>query len=137
VTTLPEPSAKTAKQVIVMRKDLGMRKGKMIAQGAHASLKVLLDAGGLDPRGTGFTIPLDPALAAWLGGRFTKVCVSVDSEAALDAIVARAREAGLPCALIVDAGHTEFHGVPTKTCCAVGPAWADAIDAITGELPLL
>jgi len=128
---------KTAKQVIVMRKDLGMRKGKMIAQGAHASLKVLIDAGDPDPRGTVFTIPLDEALAAWLGGRFTKVCVSVDSEAALDAIVERARAAGLPCALVVDAGHTEFHGVPTKTCCAVGPAWSDAIDAITGELPLL
>lgn len=120
-----------------MRKDLGMRKGKMIAQGAHASLKVLLDAGAPDPQGTSFTIPLDPALAAWLGGRFTKVCVSVDSEAALEAIVERARAAGLPCALIVDAGTTEFHGVPTRTCCAVGPAWADAVDAVTGALPLL
>ena len=120
-----------------MRKDLGMRKGKMIAQGAHASLKVLIDGGALAPDGTAFTFPLDDALAAWLGGRFTKVCVSVDSEAALDAVVDRARAAGVPCALIVDAGHTEFHGVPTKTCCAVGPAWTDAVDAITGELPLL
>lgn len=120
-----------------MRKDLGMRKGKMIAQGAHASLKVLLDAGARDPDGATLTIALDPALAAWLGGRFTKVCVSVDSEAALEAVIARARAAGVPCALIVDAGHTEFHGVPTKTCCAVGPAWTDAVDAITGELPLL
>ena len=120
-----------------MRKDLGMRKGKMIAQGAHASLKVLVDAGRLDLGGAGFTIPLDPALAAWLGGRFTKVCVSVSSEAELDAIVANARAAGVPCALIVDAGLTEFHGVPTKTCCAVGPAWVDAVDAITGALPLL
>ena len=126
-----------AKQVIVMRKDLGMRKGKMIAQGAHASLKVVLDAGGLDPLGAAFTIRLDPAMAAWLGGRFTKVCVSVDSEAALDAIVERARAAGVPCALIVDAGHTEFKGVPTKTCCAVGPAWTDEVEAITGGLPLL
>jgi PTH2 family peptidyl-tRNA hydrolase len=132
----PSGSA-TAKQVIVMRKDLGMRKGKMIAQGAHASLKVLLDAGAPDPAGTAFAFPLDPALAAWLGGRFTKVCVSVDSEAALDAVVERAHAAGVRCALIVDAGHTEFHGVPTKTCCAVGPAWTDAVDAITGELPLL
>jgi PTH2 family peptidyl-tRNA hydrolase len=127
-----------AKQVIVMRKDLGMRKGKMIAQGAHASLKVLLDAGTADPAGTVITIALDPAAVAWLvGGRFTKICVSVDSEAALDAIVDRARAAGVPCALIVDSGHTEFHGVPTKTCCAVGPAWSDAVDAITGGLPLL
>jgi PTH2 family peptidyl-tRNA hydrolase len=136
VTSAASPT-KTAKQVIVMRKDLGMRKGKMIAQGAHASLKVLVDAGEPDVRGTVFAIPLDPALSAWLGGRFTKVCVSVDSEAALDAIVERARAAGVPYALVVDAGQTEFHGVPTKTCCAVGPAWSDAVDAITGELPLL
>jgi len=126
-----------AKQVIVMRKDLNMRKGKMIAQGAHASLKVLLDAGTLDGDGDRFTLALTPSLARWLGGRFTKVCVSVDSEAALDAVVERARAAGVPCALVVDAGQTEFHGVPTKTCCAVGPAWTDEVDAVTGGLPLL
>jgi PTH2 family peptidyl-tRNA hydrolase len=124
-----------AKQVIVMRKDLNMRKGKMIAQGAHASLKVLLDRGALSERD--FALALDEPTRAWLGGRFTKVCESVDSESALDAIVAKASAAGVPCALVVDAGATEFHGVPTKTCCAVGPAWAADVDAITGELPLL
>ena len=126
---------RVAKQVIVMRKDLGMRKGKMIAQGAHASMKVLLDAGTLDQNR--FTLTPWPALAAWLGGRFTKVCVGVDSEAALVEIVEKARAANVPCALIVDAGKTEFHGVPTKTCCAVGPAWTDEVDAITGGLGLL
>src|SRR5438552_19155160 len=103
-TATPDPAPtpqRLAKQVIVMRKDLGMCKGKMIAQGAHASLKVLLDAGARAPDGATFTIALDPALAAWLGGRFTKVCVSVDSEAALDAVVERARAAGVACALIV------------------------------------
>lgn len=118
-----------------MRKDLNMRKGKMIAQGAHASLAVLVDAGRVD--GETFTLSLDPALATWLTGRFTKVCVSVLSEAALDEVVARARAAGVPVALITDSGKTEFHGVPTKTCCAVGPAWAEDVDAITGDLPLL
>jgi len=34
------------KQVIVLRKDLQMRKGKMIAQGAHASMKVFFDLAG-------------------------------------------------------------------------------------------
>ncbi len=125
----------TAKQVIVMRKDLGMRKGKMIAQGAHASLRVLLERGGAD--GDRYVIEMTDAMKAWMTGRFTKVCVSVDSEAALDDVLARAKAAGVPCALIVDAGQTEFHGVPTKTCCAVGPAWADEVDAVTGELPLL
>jgi len=112
-----------------------MRKGKMIAQGAHASLKVLVDRGRANDHE--FTIALTEPMAAWLGGRFTKVCVGVDSEAALDDVVARARAANVPVALIVDAGKTEFHGVPTKTCCAIGPAWAEDVDAITGELPLL
>ena len=31
------------KQVIVIRKDLKMRKGKMCAQAAHASMKVILN----------------------------------------------------------------------------------------------
>jgi PTH2 family peptidyl-tRNA hydrolase len=124
-----------AKQVIVMRKDLGMRKGKMIAQGAHASLRVLLERGAAD--GDRYVIAMTDAMKEWMTGRFTKVCVSVDSEAALDAVVARAKAAGVPCALIVDAGQTEFHGVPTKTCCAVGPAWIADVDAITGDLPLL
>lgn len=151
---------RVAKQVIVMRKDLNMRKGKMIAQGAHASLKVFLDrrigGAGADPVaatatapvadaaaepaaavGDAFTFAVTAPMAAWLGGRFTKVCVSVGSAAELDDVVARARAAGVPCALIVDAGHTEFHGVPTSTCCAVGPAWAEDVDAITGALPLL
>jgi PTH2 family peptidyl-tRNA hydrolase len=127
--------SKYAKQVIVMRKDLGMRKGKMIAQGAHASMKVLLDAGA--HADATFVIALTEPMAAWLGGRFTKVCVGVDSEAALDAIVEKARAANVPVALIVDSGATEFHGVPTKTCCAVGPAWTEDVDAITGALPLL
>ena len=118
-----------------MRKDLGMRKGKMIAQGAHASLRVILERGGAD--GDRYTIEMTEAMKAWMTGRFTKVCVGVESEAALDDVVARAKAAGVPCALIVDAGQTEFHGVPTKTCCAVGPAWADDVDAITGALPLL
>ena len=126
---------RTPKQVIVMRKDLGMRKGKMIAQGAHAAMKVLLDAGTRTE--AGLTIRLDEAGEVWLAGRFTKICVAVDSAEALAEVVERARVAGVPCALIVDAGQTEFHGVATPTCCAVGPAWSEAVDAITGGLPLL
>jgi peptidyl-tRNA hydrolase, PTH2 family len=132
-----EPTERRPKQVIVMRKDLNMRKGKMIAQGAHASMKVLLDAGHPSDDGS-YTFAMTPAMTQWIvTGRFAKVCVGVTSEAALDDIYARAKAAGLPVAMIVDSGKTEFHGVPTKTCCAVGPAWTDEIDAITGELTLL
>ncbi len=132
-----EPRPRVAKQVIVMRKDLNMRKGKMIAQGAHASMKVLLDR-KTAVSDDSLTFSMTPAMHQWLAsGRFTKVCVSVDSETALDDLCARAEAAGVPCAVIVDSGKTEFHGVPTKTCAAIGPAWSDEVDALTGGLALL
>lgn len=119
------------KQVIVMRRDLGMRRGKEIAQGAHASMIWL----ALRIRQPGPTF--SEAERRWLSGAFTKVCVRVDSEEELLAVMERAREAGVLVQLCVDAGRTEFHGVPTPTCCAVGPDYTERIDPITGYLKLL
>ncbi|MDY6946953.1 MAG: aminoacyl-tRNA hydrolase [Pseudomonadota bacterium] len=123
------------KQVIVLRKDLNMRKGKMVAQGAHASLRAILMLGHQEQNN--FVIPLDPRLEPWLLGRFKKICVSVNSEAQLLALHEAAQAAGLICALIKDAGLTEFGNVPTYTALAVGPDREDLVDAITGTLPLL
>lgn len=124
---------RTAKQVIVMRKDLNMRKGKMIAQGAHASLGAVwyIEAEAEEPS------QYSEAYQAWRLGRFTKICVYVESEQALLDIAVAAAKQRLPCKVIEDAGLTEFNGVPTLTCLAIGPAWADEIDKVTGELPLL
>lgn len=128
-----------SKQVIVMRKDLNMRKGKMVAQGAHASMKAILDKMIFYPRDNVMFLDLEKneVLNNWILGKFTKVCVSVDSEAELDEIYEKAKSSGLMCSMIVDAGLTEFNGVPTKTCCAIGPEWSDKIDEITGHLKLL
>jgi PTH2 family peptidyl-tRNA hydrolase len=48
----------------------------------------------------------------------------------------------IPCAMVEDSGLTEFHGVVTRTCCAVGPAAPEVaapevIDIITGHPKLL
>lgn len=134
---------RVAKQVIVMRKDLNMRKGKMIAQGAHASLGAVLIIMGERVGWEYRDLQTDPwpdyhaAYDQWINGTFTKVCVSVNSEEELLAVQVAAEKAELPVKLITDAGYTEFHGVPTLTCLAIGPAWADEIDKITGHLPLL
>lgn len=116
------------KQVIVLRKDLNMRKGKMVAQGAHASLGAILEEGKLKT---------DADTVAWLEGRFTKICVSVDSEEELLNVYEQTKTAGLNCSLIEDAGFTEFHGKPTLTAVGVGPGLPEDIDKITGELKLL
>lgn len=135
-----------AKQVIVIRKDLGMRKGKMISQGCHVSMKVFFDrmrkeisqnrGGWYEDRVTWIT-DMTPEMEAWKEGIFTKICVSVDSEAELLDIHNKAKEAGIPTALIQDCGLTEFNGVPTYTCVAVGPDTCEKIDPITGGLKLL
>ena len=127
------------KQVIVMRKDLGMRKGKMIAQGAHASMKVFLDKMSVEGKGKSYKMQgrITANMAEWSQSLFTKIVVSVNSEEDLLKIYQEACDAGIPCALITDAGRTEFNGVPTKTCCAIGPDASVLINKITGELPLL
>jgi PTH2 family peptidyl-tRNA hydrolase len=134
-----------------MRKDLNMRKGKMVAQGAHASMAAVLSQ-AQRPDMSGDCVVLDLydstmelrdryrteyPLGTWLKGSFTKVCVSVDSEDDLLAIVATATLKNIPNALITDSGKTEFDGVPTRTCCALGPWWSDELDEITGHLKLL
>lgn len=137
------------KQVIVVRKDLNMRKGKMIAQGAHASMKVFFDRiaeqpkplrlGGEDVRllPTEITIRLHGFEPRWVFGLFTKVVVGCGSEAELLDLYGKAQAAGLSCAIVQDAGLTEFGGVPTYTALAVGPGSAEEIDPITGHLGLL
>lgn len=113
------------KQILVMRKDLNMRKGKLIAQGAHASLKATLE--NLD----------HPSVNKWLSGNFTKIAVGVTSEEELFEVMKKALDAGLITTLITDAGKTEFNGVATNTCIAVGPASHEDLLPITGHLKLL
>ncbi len=129
------------KQVIVIRKDLGMRKGKMIAQGAHASMKAILDLMDVSDWGPyverSMVIQKHKPLYEWLEGKFAKIVVSVDSEQELFDIKKKAEEAGIPCALITDSGKTEFHGEPTHTSVAIGPDEVEKIDKITGHLKLL
>lgn len=139
-----------SKQVIILRKDLNMRKGKMVAQGSHASLGVILNMFNDDQKipesppeiingeyTLSLTIKENSPLDAWLRGVFTKICVSVNSEQELLDIYEKAKNAGLPCTLIKDAGFTEFNGVPTYTAVAIGPDEVEKIDAITKNLPLL
>lgn len=114
-----------------------MRKGKMVAQGSHASLGAFLFAREANEPRDGSIHPWDEPLRIWLEGSFTKVCVGVGSETELMRVYAEAVKASMPVKLITDAGHTEFHGVATRTCLAIGPAWSDEIDRITGDLKLL
>jgi PTH2 family peptidyl-tRNA hydrolase len=151
------------KQVIVMRRYFPdgkggrkkVRTGKMIAQGAHASMAAVLDLMSHDlgrvPSHPGdfdhdpdmnfihrsLEMRVDSPLHEWIEGSFAKVAVYVDTEEELLELYSKVKKAGLPCALITDSGRTEFGGVPTNTCIAVGPDLASKIDPFTKHLKLL
>ena len=129
---LSRKTTMNTKQVIVMRTDTDppMRKGKMIAQGAHASIAFLARQAGKG------RLDLTPAQAHWMKSSFAKICLRVDSESDLMALYGQAKAAGLEVHLITDSGKTEFKE-PTRTCLAIGPDEVAKIDAITGHLKLL
>jgi len=132
-----EPERRPTKQVIVIRRDLRMRRGKEIAQGAHAATAWLADLVLQTMRPNDVDhLALSPAERAWLETSFRKVTVKVNSEEELIAVYQKALDAGLVVHLITDRGLTEFGGVPTRTCLAVGPDYDDLIDPVTGDLEL-
>ena len=137
----------TAKQMIVVRRDLKMRKGKIAAQAGHACVNAvlmalskenLLDKISFDEEGITLTGAVDENIPVcqWILHGEAKICVYVDSEEELLEIDRKAKEAGILSALIQDAGHTEFHGEPTFTCLAFEPHFPEKVDPLTGGLPL-
>jgi len=118
-----------------MRHDLKMRRGKQIAQGAHASMAFLTRR--LQSKSYLSMYDFSPKQQTWILGSFAKVCVRCNSEEELMAIHDKAVAMGLEVHLITDSGRTEFYGQPTRTCLAVGPDEASTIDQVTGNLELL
>lgn len=136
-----------SKMMIVMRRDLKMRKGKIAAQAGHASVDAILAAlckegrmADLEMTSEGMALKNtgkpDTPLSEWFKYGSAKICVYVDSEEELISIANKAEERGIIASVITDAGMTEFHGVPTKTCLALEPLAAEVADEITGGLPL-
>lgn len=128
------------KQVIVMRTTFPiengskkLRRGKEIAQACHASIAFLTNKIRQNPNAP---IDLSKVEIEWIQGIFTKICLKVETEEQLLEIEKKAKEKGLTCHLITDRGLTEFKGVPTNTCLAIGPDYAEKIDEVTGGLEL-
>lgn len=126
------PARQRIKMVLVVRNDLGMRKGKVGAQTGHAVQELIIDRSSGKP-----VLRDDPYFLAWMEQDYPKPVLRVDSEAELLDIYARAQSAGLRAHLVQDLGHTEFHGVPTYTVVGIGPVPEELVDPITGALKLL
>lgn len=100
---------------LYVRKDLNMRKGKMAAQSGHAGMKLFLNAMELKSNILVLNKKKKEQLIQFLAQPDINVNM-VKDENELDKCVDNTQQ----CALIVDHGKTEFHGVLTKTCACSG-----------------
>jgi PTH2 family peptidyl-tRNA hydrolase len=114
------------KQTIVIRADLKMGRGKIAAQSSHASLDAYEKVQKNYP-----DIAKD-----WKFTGMKKVVLKVQSEEELLEYFQRGKDAGIPCSLIRDAGHTQLEP-GTLTCFGAGPFDEDELDAVYGKLKLL
>ncbi|MEK6967225.1 MAG: peptidyl-tRNA hydrolase Pth2 [Nanoarchaeota archaeon] len=110
------------KQVILVRKDLNLPKGKLAAQVAHASLEAALKTN-------------KSIMDAWRSSGAAKIVLKVETEAELKEFENKLRAEKIPCALIADAGHTVLEP-GTVTCLGVGPVEEIKLDKITGSLKM-
>ncbi len=114
------------KQVIIIRTDLKMGKGKIAAQASHASLLAALNAKEHNK------IWFDQ----WMKQGMKKIVLKVSSENELREIFQKGASQKLPRSYINDAGHTQLPP-GTATAVGIGPAPENIIDSITGKLQLL
>ncbi len=113
------------KQVIVVRTDLDMGKGKTAAQVGHACVLGAEHVRKSNP----------DWFKEWWSGQ-EKVVVRVSSLKELEEIKEHAFSLNVPCSEVTDAGHTQIEP-GTTTCVSLGPAPEDLVDKISGNLKLL
>lgn len=111
------------KQVILIRQDLKLPKGKLAAQSAHASVEAALKSS-------------EKKVSVWRKEGMPKIVLKVKDEKELLLYLQKAKDDGLTITLITDTGRTVV-APGTKTCGAIGPDEEEKIDAVTGKLPLL
>jgi len=129
-----------SKQVIIVRKDLKMSKGKMAAQVSHASMGAFFNLLTFTHSSEGdMSLHLNTergtAVQDWIDNSFTKVVLEVETKADLEELKKMAYQSSLPFAYVVDEGRTEFTK-PEATCLGIGPGLGSDIDEITGHLKL-
>ncbi len=111
------------KQVILVRQDLNLPKGKLGAQVAHAAVACFNKTNFFKKK-------------RWLATGMKKIVLKVKDLDQLREFSTLAKSAGLTNAMIADAGRTTVDP-GTITCLGIGPDEEDKIDAITGKLKML
>ncbi len=114
------------KMAILIRNDLKMGRGKMVAQGAHAAVGVAMESLKKNPEW----------FRQWEIEGAAKIALKVESFEELMQLTQKARSLGITCFTVVDRGLTQVEP-GTVTAGAIGPAPENLVDQVTGNLKLL
>ena len=112
------------KMAIMVRNDIKMSKGKVLAQVGHAMVEATVKAY------TGTIL-----FHRWQADGEKIVVLKVPNEKTLDTIINIANRKDVHNGIVVDAGLTEV-SPGTKTVGFVGPDYEDKIDKLVGQLKL-
>ncbi len=126
ISLIMRTSAKKLKQVLIIRRDLDMGWGKVVAQASHASLMAFMAVSSKYPE----------IADRWMEEGETKIVLKTKGEEEFEDIKKKLRSAGLPFKVVKDAGQTQV--TPgTETAIGVGPYYENELDKVTGKLKLL
>ena len=114
------------KQTIIIRNDIEMGRGKMVAQGAHASLMSYLESEKADKS----------IAERWLRDGEKKIVLKIENEEKIKRLAEALKYKGIPCSLVLDAGLTQLPP-GTVTALGIGPWKRSEIDFFTSSLKLL
>ena len=111
------------KQVIILRKDAGMDKGKMIAHAIHAAIDSMRRSD-------------EDIIKKWEKEGSKKIVLKINSMKEFEKVEGQLKKAKIPFVVIKDAGLTQLKR-GTVTAMGIGPIEEKKIDKITGKLKLL
>ncbi len=110
------------KQVIIIRGDLKMSKGKIASQAAHASVLATLKSN-------------KKLVEKWENQGMTKIVLKADTLESLKGLLRKANDKEIVTSEVVDDGLTEVNK-DTITCGAIGPGEKSKVDNLTKTLKL-
>ena len=114
-----------------MRKDLSMSKGKMVAQGSHASLACITNR---VKAANEMNLRLTDEELEWFNDSFTKICLGIKSEEELLEIYNKLKDLGINVVLITDNKLSLRDENPVHTCIGIGPCDELKVKDIIGHL---
>ncbi|KAL1374376.1 hypothetical protein pipiens_018116 [Culex pipiens pipiens] len=112
--------------VLVVRSDLGLKKGKIASQCAHAAVMCYVKSASVN----------ETMLKRWLVQGQPKIVVKVDDLEGMERIAELAAEKKVVAEIVRDAGRTQVQS-GTETVLGLGPDSAEVIDSLAGHLKLI